>query len=81
MKDHRCKIHPTENNILRKPDPSLSLRSQYEVQNETHIRKNQKVVENKGKLEVRNYPKNKQPIIQQRKINLPSGLNCKQNNW
>ena len=82
VRDHRNKIHPTENIILRKRDPPTSLRTQYQIQNETRIRKNQKVVENNGKLEVKNYPKNKnkQPIIQQQKfkpLNCPS---CKQNN-
>ena len=60
VKDHRYKIHPTENIILRKRDPPQSLRTQYQVQNETQIRKNQKVVGNNGKLEVKNYPKNNQ---------------------
>ena len=46
VKDHRCKIHPTENNILRKRDPPQSLRNQYQVQNNTQINKNQKVVRN-----------------------------------
>ena len=41
VKDHRYRNHPTENIILRKRDPPASLRSQYQVQNETHIRKNQ----------------------------------------
>ena len=31
VKDHRYKIHPTENTI--------SLRTQYQVRNQTHIRK------------------------------------------
>ena len=35
VKDRRYKIHPTENNILRKRDPPTSLRTQYQVQNET----------------------------------------------
>ena len=41
VKDHRYKIHPTEIIILRKRDPSTSLRTQYQVQNQTQIRKNQ----------------------------------------
>ena len=44
VKDHRYKIHPTENIILRKRDPPNSLRTQYQVQNNTQIRKNQKVL-------------------------------------
>ena len=57
---YQYKVHPTENNILRKRDPPLSLRSQYQVQNETQIRKNQKVVRNDNdQLVVKNYPKSK----------------------
>ena len=48
VKDHRYKIHPTENNILRKRDPPKSLRTQYQVQIETRIKRNQKAVENNG---------------------------------
>ena len=60
VKDHRYKIHPTENTILRKRDPPTSLRTQYQVQNETQIRKNQKVIKNDNdELIVKNYPKNK----------------------
>ena len=80
-KDHRYKIHPTEIIIFRKRDPPSSLRTQYQVQNNTQIRKNQKVVENNGKLEVKTYPKNKQPIIQQQKSKLPNCPSCKRNNW
>ena len=46
VKDHRYKNHPTENIILRKRDPPQCLKTQYQVQNETQIRKNQKVIEN-----------------------------------
>ena len=59
VKDRRYNIHPTENIILRKRDPPESPRTQNQVQNETWIRKNQKVVENNRKLEFKNYPKNK----------------------
>ena len=81
VKDHRYKIHPTENIILRLRDEPKSLRTQYQVQNETHIRKNQKVIKNDNdELTVKNYPKNKkkQPIIQQQLPNCPS---CKRKNW
>ena len=81
VKDHRYKIHPTENIILRKRDPPTSLRTQYQVQNEARIRKNQKVIKNDNdQLMVKNYPKNKnkQPIIQKQLPNCPS---CKQNTW
>ena len=43
---HRYKIHPTENIILRKRDPPTSLRTQNQVQNDTQIRENQKVIKN-----------------------------------
>ena len=46
VKDHRYRIHPTENIILRSRDPSTSLRTQYQVQNDTQIRKNSKVIRN-----------------------------------
>ena len=81
VKDHRYKIHPTENILLRKRDPPTSLRTQYQVQNETQIRRNQKIIkDDEDELLVKNYPKNKneQPIIQQQLPNCPS---CKRNNW
>ena len=79
VKDHRYKIHPTENIILRKRGEPKSLRTQYQVQNETQIRRNQKVVKNEDQLIVKNYPSyKKQPIQQQPKLlSCPS---CKQNN-
>ena len=71
MKDHRYKIHPP-----------TSLRTQYGVQNGTQIRRNQKFIKNDNKeLVVKNYPKNKQPIIQQQKFKPPNCHNCKQNTW
>ena len=84
VKDHRYKTHPTENIILRKRDPPASLRTQYQIQNETKIRRNQKVIKNEDdQLIVKNYPKNKnkQPIIQQQKFKPPNCPSCKQNNW
>ena len=79
VKDHRYEIHPTENIILRKRDPPVCLRTQNQVQNQTKIRRNQKVVKNDDQLLVKNHPKNKnkQPIIQQQLPNCPS---CKRNN-
>ena len=57
-KDHRYNIHPTEKTSLRKRDPPKPLGTQYQVQNETQIRKNQKFIKNDNKeLEVENYPK------------------------
>ena len=46
LKDHRYKVHPTENIILRERDPPKSLKSQYQVQKETQISKNSKVIKN-----------------------------------
>ena len=65
VKDHRYKIHSTENIILRKREPPTSLRTQYQVQNETQIRRNQKVIKNDNDQLFNNK-------------NCPS---CKQNNW
>ena len=81
VKDHRYKIHPTGNINLRKPDPPTSLGTQCQVENETQIRKNQKVVDNNEKLVVKNYPKNKQPIRQQPNFSLAPCPCCKRNNW
>ena len=50
-----------------------SLRTQYQVQNETQIRKNQKVFKiDNDQLILKNYPKNKQTIIQQQKFKPPN---------
>ena len=81
VKYHRYRIHPTEKIIIRKRDPPTSSRIQYQVQNNTQIRKNQKVVENNGKLEVKSYPKNKQPVIQKQKFKAPNCPGCKRKNW
>ena len=83
VKNHRYKIHPTENIILRLRDEPKSLRTQYQVKNQTQLRTNQKVIRNdNNQLIVKNYPKNKnkQPIFQ-RKIDLANCPTCKQNNW
>ena len=69
VKDHRYRTNPTENIILRPRDTPKSLRTQYQLQNETHFGKNQKLIKkNNDELEVKNYPKKKQPNIQQSKI-------------
>ena len=82
VKDHRYKIQPTENIILRLRDEPKSLRTQYQIQNETHIRKNQKIIKNDNdQLIVKNYPKNKQSIIEQQNFNLLNCPSCKRNNW
>ena len=44
VRDHRYIIHPTEKTILRKRDPPQSLGTQYQIQNETQIKKNQRVI-------------------------------------
>ena len=68
--------------MLRERDPPTSLRTQSQVQNETQIRKNQKVIKNDNdELLVKNYPKRKQPSNQQPKLNLPNCPRCKRNNW
>ena len=73
VKDHRYKVHPTEKIILRKRDPPTSLRTQYQVQNDTQNRRNQKFIENdNNQLVVKIYPEKKQPIIQQLP-NCPNG--------
>ena len=82
VKDHRNKIHPTENIILRKRDPPTSLRTQYQVQNEIQIRKNQNVNKNDNDpLIVKNYHTNKQPSIHQQNFKPPNGPSCRQNIW
>ena len=42
VKDKRYLIHPTGNKIIGEQDPAKSLRTQYQVQNITEIRRNQK---------------------------------------
>ena len=42
VKNNRYRIHPTENIILRLCDESKSPKTQYQVQNETQIRKKSK---------------------------------------
>ena len=81
VKDHRYKNHPTERIILSKRDPPSSLRTQYQVQNDSQIRRHQKFIKNDNdELIVKNYPKNKQPIIQQQ-AKLPNCPSCKRNIW
>ena len=82
VKDHRYRIHPTENIILRLRDEPKSLRTQYQVQNETKIRRNQKVIKNdNNQLVVKIYPKNNQPNSQQPKFKPPNCPSCKRKNW
>ena len=82
VKDHRYKNHPTENIFLRKRDPPITLRTQYQFQNENQIRKTQKVFENNNdELIVKKYPKSKQPIYQKQKFKPSNCPSCKQINW
>ena len=46
VKDHRYRFHPTKNIFLRLRDEPKSLRTQYQVQNEAQIRRDQKVTKN-----------------------------------
>ena len=81
VKDYRYKIHATGNNFLQKRDRAQSLRTQYQVQNNTQIKRNQKVIKNENdELIVKNYPKKKQPIKQQTKSKPPNCPSYKQNN-
>ena len=82
VKGHRYGYHPTENILLGLRDKPKSLRTQYQVQNGTQLRKNQKVMKKDDDvLVVKNYPKSKQPIKQQPKFNPPNCPSCKQNTW
>ena len=82
VRGHRYKCHPTENNILRLRDELKSSRTQYQVQSETKIMRNQKDITNDNdELKVKNYHKNKQPLIHQPKFEPPTCLSCKRNNW
>ena len=81
-KDERYIFNPFEKIIQGLRDPPKSLKTQYRMQNETEIRQNQQVIrKHNDELIVKNYPKNKQPIIQQGKITLSSCPDCKRNNW
>ena len=82
VKHHRYKTYPTENFILRKRDPPQSLRTQYQVQSEIQMRKNQKVIrDGNNELLVKKYPKSKQTISQQPKFKPPKCLSCTRNTW
>ena len=74
--------HPNGNTIIRERKEPKNIRTQYQVHNETKMRKDQEVNKNdNNELEVKHYQKRKEPIIQQTKINLPNCPDCKQNNW
>ena len=66
IKDHRYRTHPTEKNFSRLRDERKILRTQYQVQNDTQMRKNQKVIKNgDNELIVKNYPTKNQLFINQ----------------
>ena len=82
VKDQRYRIHPTEKIISGLRDELKSPRIQYQVQNDTHIRNNQKDLRNDNdELVVENYPKNKKQQIQQPNFKPPNCPSCKQNIW
>ena len=81
MKGYRYKNHPTEKIFLRKRDPPKSLRTQYEVQNNTQIRRNQVIKNDNIELVVKNYPKNKKPNIHQPNFKPPNCPSFKRNIW
>ena len=81
VKYKRYRIHPTETITLRLLDQPIFLRIQCQVLKDTQIGKNQKIVENIEKLEVKNYPRSKQPLIHQPEFKTPSCPTCKQNIW
>ena len=82
VKDDRYQIHPNENIILRLRDEPNFLRIQYQVQNNTQIRKNQKIIRNDfDEIEVKNFTKIKQPIIQHPKFNSPNCPSHKRKDW
>ena len=57
VKHNRYIIHPTEHIFLRLREEPKSLRTQYQVQNNTEIRKNQKVIRDDNiELAVKIYP-------------------------
>ena len=76
VKDKKYKIHPTENIILREREQPKSLRTQYQVINDTKIRRNQKVIaDDKGKLTVKSYPK-KEKEKPQEPTNIQKIIQC-----
>ena len=56
--------------ILRKKDPPQSLRTQYQVQNETQIRRNQEVIKNNNdELTANNYHKKNNQLFKNKSLN------------
>ena len=70
MKDQRYRIHPTENVILGLRDLPKCLGTQYQVQNDNHFRKYQKVIKNDNdELEVENYLKKNNQSFNNQNLN------------
>ena len=64
----RHTIHSTDKNFLGIRKRPNFLRTKYQVQNETKIRKNQKVAQNIRRKKVKRYPKrNNNPIFEKPK--------------
>ena len=62
VKDQRYSIRPTGNIELRKSDPAKPSRTDYQVQKEIEIRKNQKVIKkDNGDLIYENYLEKQKP--------------------
>ena len=66
---------------MSKREPVKSSETQNQVIDETKTRENQKDFKyDTDELKVTRYPKKKKPLSE-KKINLPSCLGCKQDNW
>ena len=80
VKDLRYKFHPTKNIIIRERDPAKIPRTQYQVQNNTQIRKNRKINgKDNDETVVKIYPEKKQLTIQHRRNTLPDFPSFKKN--
>ena len=80
VKDKRYIIHPTEKILLKLRGEPKSLRTQYQVKNQTQIGKNQKVIRtNIDEKVAKKFSKKQQPNIHQQKSNLPSCPTYKKN--
>ena len=74
-------IHPTETISLKERKETKSLRTQYQVINETERKRNNKVIKDEyGQLQVKPYTKTKNKIIEKLQIDFESP-SCKQRNW
>ena len=82
VRDKRYKFHPTENIILKEREEPNSLRTQYQIQNNTKIKKNQKDIKNENdELLIKHNPKKQTFIILKPKFNLPNCPYCNRMNW